>query len=337
MRYQGLDGLRALAVLGVICTHTQILQSGQIGVDLFFVLSGFLITGILLDAHPFGLRALRPFYLRRALRIMPLAYAALLLLAWHLPWNESRWYYTYTIDLRSTRGAAVYLNHFWSLALEEQFYFIWPIVALTCPRRYFGIVCLLLLGLTLAARLELVRLHVWRTWNAEHLRTDGLIAGALLAHVVRVANVRSWRLPATIVGVAAYGAWLMSDRLPARDAFLIDPLFLAMSFVSVLLLVLTNCPMWLKWRPLEYVGTISYGIYVIHNPIAWMLERHGLNRWSNLLVTTVATVTIASVSWFCFERPILMLKERWPMPRVSPSGSGQMAAAAAECQIIEPT
>ena len=156
-----LDGVRGLAVLMVMTFHffqrddwrhipigralTSISHIGQTGVDLFFVLSGFLITGILLDAkgspHYF-----RTFYVRRVLRIFPLQYVALaffffvLPLIANVPWvpfGDQLWGWLYAINLHTTFSSteARLPGHFWSLAVEEHFYFIWPAVVLMCSRR----------------------------------------------------------------------------------------------------------------------------------------------------------------------------------------------------------
>ena len=148
-----LDGVRAVAVLLVICFHFwqvftygpyslvgKIAMWGQTGVDLFFVLSGFLITGILLDTKG-SPSFLRNFYARRILRIFPLYYATLLTIyligplfrwsAW-VPENQSLWFWTYLQNLPMTfaPGHVAGPEHFWSLAVEEQFYMVWPFLVL---------------------------------------------------------------------------------------------------------------------------------------------------------------------------------------------------------------
>lgn len=129
----GLDGLRTLAVSLVLATHLYGLSWGWGGVDLFFVLSGFLITGILLESReaPFW-PYWRAFLLRRTLRILPLAYVtlAIVFLAYQTAWREQWWWWAYLsnwrLSPRTIGGSSV--THFWSLAIEEQFYLVWPIM-----------------------------------------------------------------------------------------------------------------------------------------------------------------------------------------------------------------
>jgi len=208
-RIPELDGLRGLAILLVLLYHGLSFEAinrgeailkllfgtyGWCGVDLFFVLSGFLITGILLDTKN-GHSYFRNFYLRRILRIFPLYYGTLGVAFFILPafstwaatiFHSSRqdrlWYWTYLMNYRNPLPAAP-LGHFWSLCIEEQFYLFWPLIVWLCNRRVFVSVCI---GLTLVPLiLRLVLLRHGFTYDDIHTytitRLDSLVFGALVA------------------------------------------------------------------------------------------------------------------------------------------------------------
>ena len=133
-RLPALDGVRAIAVLAVIANHSGLSSLGGIGVDIFFGLSGYLITGILLDAKAFtpSPRAyLVPFYMRRALRILPLAWTvAVIMVLVRGEWSGLLWYMGFLVNWLPQAPPPTDLGHYWSLAVEEQFYLIWPILVL---------------------------------------------------------------------------------------------------------------------------------------------------------------------------------------------------------------
>ncbi|HEV2844590.1 MAG TPA: acyltransferase, partial [Thermoanaerobaculia bacterium] len=206
-RLPALDGLRGLAILLVLLLHFTVYggppategidklfyraaQAGWIGVDLFFVLSGFLITGILYDAKG-GENYFRSFYARRVLRIFPLYYGALAVFLLLVPALRpgSFWHWTYLSNVQIARegwpdsGA---LGHFWSLAVEEQFYLFWPVAVLLLARRSLMAACWVCLAGSLLLR---VGLHLADQETAAFVltpaRLDSLAAGALLALAAR--------------------------------------------------------------------------------------------------------------------------------------------------------
>jgi peptidoglycan/LPS O-acetylase OafA/YrhL len=357
-----LDGLRALAVFVVLIDHSHPrdylldlnVPWGEMGVNLFFVLSGFLITGILLRCRQLveqGTRtvagALGSFYARRFLRIFPLFYATLLVLAL-CDYRDIRaslgWHFSYLSNVsfvisHSGRG----YPHFWSLAVEEQFYLVWPCLVLFTPRRL--LMPLVLAGIAIG---PLFRLGVALVWPDNLLARiwlpfacfDTLGAGALLALISsRSHPYRSWRKPALRLGL-----WLGG---PLLAVFLV--LCAGHWFPRGMEVVLFRCAMglfffWLTaraaegfsgWfgrllvsRPLTYVGKISYGIYVIHYFIpvltVWALSRVGLSYPSDealgrplaiafqFVLHTAVTVVLASASWYLFEKPLNDLKRYFP-------------------------
>jgi len=282
---------------------SKIAFAGWVGVDIFFVLSGFLITGILLDTvgRP---RWWTSFIVRRGLRVFPLYYGALVFVFVLLPrlvhWDEpafatlqanQRWYWGYMVNLlyAFTRGEGTPLNtgHFWSLSIEEQFYLVWPLVVWACaPRRLLRVIALTVIG-GLAFRLALV-LHDPGNARAVYFftpgRLDGLMTGAALAAAARMpgglARLEAWAPRALGAGVIALGvlASLRGSLNPA-DPVLAVAVFpvVALTFGALLVMAVTAPPTGrlarvLRRDWLRQWGTYSYGIYVIHLPLLGAIE-----------------------------------------------------------------
>ena len=349
-----LDGLRALAVSAVLVHHLldaahlpdflRHVSFGYLGVRLFFVLSGFLITGILLRSRAStedgrtGLgHALRTFYARRFLRIFPLYYlvVALALLA-GVPeaWSGWPWLltYTYNFHILALHWYPEYFGHFWSLSVEEQFYVFWPLLILLAPRRALAPA----IGATMALAL------LYRAWAASSLggiavytftlsSFDALGAGSLAALLAagtvdrqRVSRVllRCLLPVATLTAVATTVAFVFAIVGWAVFATVFEAA-VALAFVALV---------WgaaggfsgpigalLALRPVVHLGRISYGVYVYHQ-FAPPLVRRGLERLgielaergpAEFAFTAAATVLVAAVSWHAFEAPIGRLKRRF--------------------------
>src|SRR5690606_28281082 len=243
--YLPLDGVRGLAVLAVMLLHFTLfvpmdgaerflngwLQTGWIGVDLFFVLSGFLITGILMDTrddpHHF-----RNFYARRTLRIFPLYYAYLVLLFLVLPalhegyamehaTDDRRiWLWTYMGNFLMARGWEAmpsHTTHLWSLAVEEQFYLVWPLLVFAVRRRWLMALCgLTFLGAILTRAYLATQGAAAAAYVLTPARMDTLAAGALVAVVLRQRGpdaVRALILPMLASGLFLIGvgtAWSLT-------------------------------------------------------------------------------------------------------------------------------
>ena len=335
-----LDGLRAIAVLTVLVFHTRIaLSYGWLGVELFFVLSGYLITSILLRSRsPMERRGgwwegyTKPFYIRRTLRIFPLAYAALFVifvllpaLGWRpaVPFGQQVWYWLYLNNwyIWSAYVPIAGMGHFWSLAVEEQFYLGWPWVVLLAPRKHLARVALFLATTPMLLRLLLVLVPIFPgkmrgpdTVRITPLRMDGLMIGALLA-LLAVGGLAQWKPHARWVGLIAGAGCFALTFLPGSSvAFvLITPTF-TVTVAATLLLILTSrdsavCGL-LRTRWLTAIGKISYGIYVVHLPIIAVFQERGWAPARILAVSLPATLIVAAVSWFCLERPFLRLKDR---------------------------
>jgi peptidoglycan/LPS O-acetylase OafA/YrhL len=346
-RIPELDGLRGLAALTVVLFHLYItvVPFGWAAVDLFFVLSGFLITGIVLDQveRP---SFLRNFYARRSLRIWPIYYLTLviLLIATAVTW---RCWVTYAFYLQNTsfylmgvdelKGKVFapewpMLNHAWSLAVEEQFYLIWPgLIVLTGRNRVRSLAILALAG-SVAAR--------WAGYPHTLLisRCDGLALGALLAAVLHVpgaspdtrrkAVIRPLlRIALAIVGLLSirlgWEWWTGRIQLPLgfrmEDSAAEVLAASLLAFIVVAWVVLESGHRrlaWLRWKPLRALGTISYGLYLYHVPVLHSVDAviprsmPGFRAVEGLL-TLSFTIGIAALSWRLIEQPLLRLKGRF--------------------------
>jgi peptidoglycan/LPS O-acetylase OafA/YrhL len=342
-RLLALDGLRAIAVGLVLVNHSlsstapadvvfHPFQTGPMGVRLFFVLSGFLITGILLttrsDAALVGASrwgVLASFYARRSLRIFPLAYLALFV-AW-LVGDASmqrypEWYLTYTSNiLNANVGWHGAMGHFWSLAVEEQFYLLWPLLVLFAPRAWLVpvLVCAIvsagLMRGVMAAEDEWIAAYVL-LWT----RGDALAFGGLLA--VRP----DLRVPA-LAGAGVLLAVAGAGTEGATHAIVAEWGMILLSAAVVMSVTQGRAAALLSWRPLVMVGTISYGIYVWHQlvpkivPVLEASLDFGLHmppaeeEWARLGYVTLATLVLAALSWFLFEKPLNDLRTRIPYVR----------------------
>ncbi|MEO6774868.1 MAG: acyltransferase [Kofleriaceae bacterium] len=357
----GLDGLRAIAILVVIVHNTSINEandtliarvwtaitdSGWIGVQLFFVLSGFLITGLLLDGRDKP-RALRTFYARRALRIFPLYYVFLigrfLVLPLVLPavavgFSTQIWYWLYLSNWSDlVQGPINGMGHFWSLAVEEQFYLSWPVLVRKLRLRTFVIVCVALVASSLVARIAFLFAGVDRAWmySATISRVDALAIGALVAVAARASlgprYVRARRRAAAIavagmaiVAVHAHGLSRFNPEIQTIGYTLLAVVF------GVVVAELAEPRRARGLRVLELpvlctVGRYSYAMYVFHAPInvaiqyfarGWILQHTGSHPivmdvvWT--LSIAVASFVLALVSHTLIEAPFLKLRPRTP-------------------------
>jgi peptidoglycan/LPS O-acetylase OafA/YrhL len=343
-----LDALRGLAVMAVLWHHAGVplhlgwpwrkLDAGHLGVVLFFVLSGFLITGMLLAdrersaAGAGRLQLAGRFYARRLLRLAPIYYLTLLAL-WAADFEASRerwlWLATYTINLYAAWHSAWpgYVAHFWSLAVEQQFYLLWPWLVLWLPGRSLqGALWLAVLLGPLTRALALLLLpHDLRAGGYTSVALpsacfDSLGAGALLAWYTRLhpeATARVGRrivLPIAVAVALALlsmesgNVWFVLGDTPVSAALAILVGSAATGFKGVLGSAL-------RARPLAWLGRVSYGVYLFHLPLlgvllaasagsALDLRQHGGLRFA---ACAIPSLLLAALSFHGFEEPLRQL------------------------------
>jgi peptidoglycan/LPS O-acetylase OafA/YrhL len=351
-RFGSLDGIRALAVLAVVWHHTVLPASwlpmsgrGFLGVDMFFVLSGFLIVTLLLrEEDTSGKISLRHFYVRRSLRIFPLYYAILLLMAVYTYGSASQsevavafrenlpYYGTY---LSNWFGLGGLLAVSWSLAAEEQFYLVWPpiqkLLRGAAVPALFGLILsnqLVNFGLLFsAAREEREILQVTFT---------PILFGVGLAYLLHHHYHRLWPVlgrrwaPAVLVALLAGIV-----NLPSGEASLVGVHRLAVHVVMVALIAaVVMREDHVLARPLSLpvlvrVGAISYGVYLLHmfvrHAVAEITDRFGLGSVPLLLfaATAIGTIAAAEISFRYFETPIIRLKHRFGRSEAQPVVAGR--------------
>ncbi|HEV2280539.1 MAG TPA: acyltransferase [Acidobacteriaceae bacterium] len=327
-----LDGLRAIAVLLVILYHLRgslagtpvaaLANCGWAGVDLFFVLSGFLITRILL-AQRGQPRYFRRFYKRRALRIWPLYFGlvavAIAYEAAHGAFRSVPWwtYLTLTQNLVVAGFGISMLRMTWSLAIEEQFYLAWPVLIRFVSRRWASLTGLAILLAEPAVRFIAARNYsLVAIYKGTPTHLDGIMMGSLLALWVTTPAFR--RRPGIALLAAALIAGLIGtvvciqpiDAESQTSVFLYSWLaLLCAGLVGLCVLDALPGRSVLTFRPLCYIGTISYGLYLLHIQAFGVVGAAG-SHWhvSGPLLVPVkiaAAVAIASVSWHFLESPIL--------------------------------
>jgi len=344
-----LDGLRGLAIVLVMWSHFvtvgghvddsnagfRLLRGGFVGVDLFFVLSGFLITGILLDAPKTTGRYFRVFYLRRAVRIFPLYYAILIGVFLTRPAgpDSPAWYWLFASNLGATlKGdwlvspVGVSLSHFWSLAVEEQFYMVWPMVVRFTSRKSLERICLCLLVL---APMIHFALHFSGNPVGAYLftgtRLNTLAAGALLAVVYRDrARWQRWTNHAPMVGLVAGGISLLGLVFPAQITLVPFGPFLWGALLMRVMHPLSSISRTFSGRVLVTFGKYSYGLYLLHYLFDPWLKDVFYPQWivviagdgaasvaMFMMAATLLTFSGALLSWNLLERPFLSLKRHF--------------------------
>jgi peptidoglycan/LPS O-acetylase OafA/YrhL len=338
------DCLRGVAVLSVMLYHattnasTPMLKAlgmyGLFGVDLFFVLSGFLITGILVRTKE-SPGYFRNFYAKRGLRIWPLYYALVIFVFVVLPLVQPKlttqifetcapWpYYLVLVQNMFERTSDVFgpISITWSLAIEEQYYLLWPLVIRFCERRWLKPVALLMLALSVVLRIgDSLSLFSLDTYHNTFTRLDGLAIGSFLALFlpeidfakIRKARLWAWGIvPICLVSAIA----LKSTHVFSWTTYLL----LAIGFGWLVATSIGNS-FFPRTGFLRFTGTISYGLYMLHIT-AFNIAKQVCNRFSffqshsaavelaQLLIGFAAAYALAFASWHLLEKRILRLKE----------------------------
>jgi len=330
----GLEGLRGLAIVPVVFFHVfdRHPKGGWLGVDLFFVLSGFLITTLLLEEHErHGTISLRAFYLRRALRLLPALWAMLavtvtaLAAAGMLGSAEASGAiagFTYTSNFAGEFGVDLsYFRHLWSLAIEEQFYFAWPLL-LILSLRHLKVRTVAILTCCLVVSVTLVRAVAFLD-----MRFDSILIGC--AASLALCLEPQIRRVATTPGVffAAVGVLLflgLTVGWTGRESGLFVLISASFSLAAAVVVVgaldgtggalLRLARRLLTVTPLLFVGRISYALYLWHLPIQGLVNESSLpatmgTQPSRLLIV-ILSVAVATCSYFFVEKPFLRQKRR---------------------------
>lgn len=342
-RIAGLDGLRALAAGGVIAHHLRVPGSalGWTGVNLFFVLSGFLITGILLEdrGNP---RFFSTFYTRRSLRIFPIYYLTLAVLIVASVWlgqSVSDWPYFVTYSQnwlyalsetwsRNGNNFSWGASHTWSLAIEEQFYLLWPLaIATLATTRSLLVLTAAVIIVGNISRIVIMGLtNKWWTgyvllfsqmdmlaWGAAAaiLYSENWMPREMLARFAKVAAGLG------VLGLALVWTWKGANFFDFPGAVLSSRLgkviFAALGpfYLSVLILAMSLGPFTrvLELRPLRYCGKISYGVYLYHWPVLFLVAGVLGYTFASGAIVLAITFLVAAASYRFIERPLLRLKD----------------------------
>jgi peptidoglycan/LPS O-acetylase OafA/YrhL len=362
-----LDGLRGIAIILVMLHHftyyrpesgidahiASVLFFGWAGVDLFFVLSGFLITGILVDTRD-SKRYFTTFYARRTLRIFPLYYLvlffALIVLpkfpAMHtvlagpieLPPQGPYWFYLTNVSIAQRGWVHGWLDVAWSLAIEEHFYLVWPLVNWLCPRPLVALLCAVIVVAEPLARIYARSIDYPPLWIyvLTWYRVDGLALGALLALAQRrglLPALDRWVPLVVIAGVAGIiictilggHTWWWNRRMQQYGYSLIAITAGAMLVSAVNRPAASLWPRMLSAGWLRAFGKYSYALYLLHLPVMRVVhdyvfnpeeyETLGIGPWVAQVVfyaaATAPAFALAWLSWRFFEGPILRLKARF--------------------------
>jgi peptidoglycan/LPS O-acetylase OafA/YrhL len=382
-----LDGVRGVAITLVMWAHLALCtrpsnglergllaasQYGLLGVDLFFVLSGFLITGILIDAKSQN-AYFRTFYMRRALRIFPLYYGVLALLFWVAPLipyfqgqsldflvSHQAWAWLYGVNIYNAIHGNLsfpYINHFWSLAVEEHFYLVWPLVIWATPSARLRRVCASAVFLALTARLlgAILGLSYTTLYELTPFRIDQLAFGGLLATearrrdgVTRLAKRMSAAAPAAaavLVGLfsldGALHHWGGTANHQLRTAMW-TILFGALIVAAIALPDTHLASRFLRSRVMTGLGKYSYGLYVYHHIFSQAFERFqienavavrvGSHSVADPIVIAAGlscSVLTAIASFHLFEKRFLALKRQRSTPSSEALGPEQDAESRA--------
>jgi peptidoglycan/LPS O-acetylase OafA/YrhL len=361
-----LDGIRGLAILAVMALHflafhidgeqnsteklvDAIAGYGMWGVDLFFVLSGYLITGLLADSRD-SAKYFSSFYMRRTLRIFPLYYGVLFVLVVLIPRSfleahapqalkirvVQPWLWSYLTNVYIAKSGSFsipYVSHFWTLAIEEHFYLLWPLVVRFASRRAAIVVAIALSVLALGSRIVLALTVSNDFWAHVFTpcRLDTLCIGAAFALWVR--GPEGWVvLRRAVKGVPLVVAAMLALKVFPSESVSTE---VALAFKEFLLAILfgvfVSTAAWpsgwmlmralLRWRPLMLMGKYSYGLYVFHGMIADYLDFHGgLAYFTGIagsltgglflqaMVGSLLSLLIAVASYHAYEMPFLRLK-----------------------------
>jgi peptidoglycan/LPS O-acetylase OafA/YrhL len=370
----GFNGLRGIALLIVFVAHMDVIlpiptllviPGATVSLNSFFVLSGFLITALLLKEQARrGNVGIGPFYRRRALRLLPALYVVVLANALFAYFSH-QWLHTEVPSILSvlfyysnyySASAASPLSpnlasgfqHLWSLSFEEQFYLVWPwltIALLSIRMRLRTVVIILLSLITFIAVYRYISYEETHRWWSLFYRTDtradSILWGCLLAHIwmrgkepKRGMAIAGWLAAAFLVGCLPFAT--------QEGPFVYWGGFIAIDVAVVVLLLAILSGRWagrhvLEFKPLVALGVVSYAFYLWHLPVFFAI-RYFDSHWDyvvRVVVATVATLCLTILSWFLLERPLMRWSKRLEARRYSqPAIVPAVATAAKEPAIV---
>ncbi len=357
IHFRQLDGFRFIAVLAVLICHwvtypaVRAIPLGSMGVNLFFVLSGFLITRILLIDRESLPKAtvwslLKRFYIRRSLRIFPIYYLAILvlfLIGFPSVRENIGWLLSYTLNLKMSLPGVWESNllspvsHLWSLSVEEQFYLFYPLTILLTPFKYIknGIYLTIAIGIASRVGISIYGGPV----NAMYMFTtccfDAFGLGALLAYMLlyepkRVQAIAAksnifWALAILFIGSIVYSNYYINDYKECRtifERFLFSMCAFWLIAKSAVSGYTGSFKTFIENKKIVYLGQISYGIYLYHffirpifvmtnKPYYYYKEITGGHMIINTLVFAIMTFAVSYLSWEYFEKPINRIKNKF--------------------------
>ncbi|MBF6558390.1 MAG: acyltransferase [Acidimicrobiales bacterium] len=357
-RIESFDGLRGATVIIVFVSHLEVIlpiptfavvPGGTVSLDSFFVLSGFLITSLLLREQGLtGQINTIHFYRRRAMRLLPPLFGLLVAhsifayltgISFHEEWTSLMsvlfYYSNWKLAFNSNYvgGIANGMQHLWSLSLEEQFYLIWPwitIFVLTYRRR-FRTVAVVLLGLIVAIAVHRSLSYHGTNWYAIFIRTDtradGILIGCLLAHIWFRGLEPNRTIVRWAATVASVFLLICLPIVKSPGPFLFRGGFVAIDVACALIILALVDGHWggrhfFNWRPFIVLGTVSYAFYLWHLPVFFAIRYYG-HSWNavvRVVVAVGATLLFTALSWCLLERPALDWKDRLegrnPVPRL---------------------
>ena len=365
-RIAELDGLRGLAALAVVVAHYfgevphgfRIFTVGWLGVDVFFVLSGFLIGSIILT-HRESPGFFLSFYARRAARILPIyfvtvfaVFASLALVGAGANWTDAPLplaaYLTFTQNFAMLFGGAaqnLWLTPTWTLAVEEQFYVLAPLVLVVLPRRH--VLPFLLACVVSAVIFRASTLLAGGHWMASLVllpsRLDLFACGIVGAHLLNAGALADGRRDGLLRALPLLAALLLlaimlvDARAQSQWFKVLTPLVLGVGAASFILALVRGAPEGRRFRArtLGFLGTVSYGLYLIHQPVAGLLHglilggRPDIGTTAELAVTMLAlaaSIALAWVSWRFLEAPFIRIGRRWRYAPARPAPTSYQPA-----------
>lgn len=343
-----LDGWRAVAVVVVMLQHASdqiqavlgdgigpvmdvFREDGRFGVYIFFAISGYLITSLLLDEmERTGGASLAAFYIRRAFRILPpllvvLAVFGLLGVLGVIPIPGDKWLGSLFFVNNYTPGEAWYLGHLWSLAIEEQFYVLWPTILVLCRPRLALRICVVLIAVVGVWRLVDMSFGITDSWplfvdDRTDTRVDGLLWGCLLAMTCRRADVRArvaamtagWRWWALLIALAVSQAADQGGAVVSSMQLAVRPALVALLVVGTVLTPTTRVARTLERPTWRWIGRLSYSLYLWQQLfLVWDRFDVPALAWAQWFPFSVACAFVmAWLSHRYIERPAVALGRR---------------------------